>query len=42
MPLPSLFCSFSALALLVGQLEGHPACKKFCGEVLACLSGARC
>jgi len=23
-----LFCAFSALTLLVGQQEGHPACKK--------------
>jgi len=22
------FCAFSALTLLVGQQEGHPACKK--------------
>jgi len=22
-------CAFSALALLVGQQEGHPACKKW-------------
>ena len=29
--------------LLVGQQEGHPACKKLSGEVLACyLFGARC
>jgi len=32
------FCAFSALALLVGQQEGHPACKKLSGEVLAGLS----
>jgi len=31
-------CAFSALALLVGQQEGHPACKKLSGEVLAWLS----
>jgi len=31
-----LECSFSALTLLVGQ-EGHPACKKLSGEVLAWL-----
>jgi len=36
--------AFSALTLLVGRQEGHPACKKYgvmrcwCG----CLSGARC
>jgi len=29
---------FSALTLLVGQQEGHPACKKLSGEVLAWLS----
>jgi len=33
------FCyAFSALTLLVGQQEGHPACKKLSGEVLAWLS----
>ena len=26
---------FSALILLVGRQEGHPACKKLSGEVLA-------
>jgi len=26
---------FSALTLLVGQQEGHPACKKLSGGVLA-------
>ena len=32
-------CSaFSALMLLVGQQEGHPACKKLSGGVLAWLS----
>jgi len=30
--------SFSAMALLVGQQEGHPACKKLSGGVLAWLS----
>jgi len=30
--------SFSALMLLVGRHEGHPACKKLSGEVLAWLS----
>ena len=41
----SLFCpsdysvlAFSALTLLVGWQEGHPACKKLSGEVLAWLS----
>ena len=31
-------CAFSALTLLVGRQEGHPACKKQSGEVLAWLS----
>jgi len=30
--------AFSALTLLAGQQEGHPACKKLSGEVLAWLS----
>ena len=30
--------AFSALTLLVGRQEGHPACKKLGGEVLAWLS----
>jgi len=29
--------AFSALTLLVGRHEGHPACKKLSGEVLAWL-----
>ena len=29
---------FNALTLLVGRQEGHPACKKLSGEVLAWLS----
>jgi len=35
--------AFSALTLLVGWQEGHPACKKLSGGVLVCgcLSGAR-
>ena len=36
-----LYCwsiAFSALTLLVGQQEGHPACKKQSGGVLAWLS----
>jgi len=37
-----LFCDllviFSALTLLVGQQEGHPACKKLSGEMPAWLS----
>ena len=32
------FIAFSALTLLVGQQEGHPACKKQSGGVLAWLS----
>jgi len=27
-------CAFSALMLLVGQQEGHPACKKISGGVV--------
>ena len=30
--------TFSALTLLVGRQEGHPACKKLSGRVLAWLS----
>jgi len=30
--------AFNALTLLVGWQEGHPACKKLSGEVLAWLS----
>jgi len=33
---------FSALMLLVGRQEGHPACKKLSGEMLGWLSGMRC
>jgi len=36
--LPLLKGAFSALTLLLGQQEGHPACKKLSGEVLAWLS----
>jgi len=32
---PWLKCVFSALMLLVGQQEGHPACKKLIGGKLA-------
>jgi len=32
------FSAFSALTLLVGRQEGHPACKKQSGGVLAWLS----
>jgi len=31
-------CAFSALTLLVGRQEGHPACKKLSGGLLAWLS----
>ena len=31
-------CTFSALTLLVGQQEGHRACKKLSGGVLTWLS----
>jgi len=35
--------TFNALTLLVGWQEGHPACKKLSGGMLAgYLSGARC
>ena len=37
-----IFSVFSALTLLVWWQEGHPACKKLSGGVLAWLSGARC
>jgi len=33
-----VFVAFSALTLLVGRQEGHPACKKLSGGVLAWLS----
>ena len=33
-----VYLSFSALTLLVGRQEGHPACKKQSGGVLAWLS----
>jgi len=33
-----IFRAFSALTLLVGQQEGHPACKKLSGGVLVWLS----
>ena len=33
-----IIIAFSALTLLVGWQEGHPACKKLSGVVLACLS----
>ena len=37
-----LVFAFSALMLLVGRQEGHPACKKLSGGMLAWLSGMRC
>ena len=36
------YIAFSALTLLVGRQEGHPACKKLSGGMLAWLSGMRC
>jgi len=33
-----IYSAFSALTLLVERQEGHPACKKLSGEVLAWLS----
>jgi len=33
-----MFCAFSALTLLAGRQEGHLACKKLSGGVLAWLS----
>jgi len=35
---PCMIAAFSALMLLVGRQEGHPACKKLSGGVLAWLS----
>jgi len=35
---PPYAYAFSALTLLVGRQEGHPACKKQSGGVLAWLS----
>ena len=38
-----ILIAFSALTLLVGRQEGHPACKKQSGGLLGGgLSGARC
>ena len=37
-----LLCTFSALTLLVGWQEEHPACKNLNDEVLAWLSVWRC
>jgi len=36
--LVAVFNAFSALTLLVGRQEGHPACKKLSDGVLALLS----
>jgi len=36
--LPSVLFAFSALTLLVGRQEGHPACKKLSGGMLVWLS----
>ena len=33
-----ILCAFSALTLLVGRQEGHPACKKLSSGMLAWLS----
>jgi len=30
-----ILCAFSALMVLVGRQEGHPACKKLSDDVLA-------
>ena len=38
LPGMATMCTFSALTLLVGQQEGHLACKKLSGMVLAWLS----
>ena len=39
-----MYIAFSALMLLFGRQEGHPACKKteWWGAGVVCLSGARC
>jgi len=37
-PITASHYAFSALTLLVGRQEGHPACKKLSGGVLAWLS----
>jgi len=34
----SIVYAFSALTLLVGQQEGHPACKQLSGGVLVCMA----
>ena len=42
--IPSVLFAFSALTLLVGRQEGHPACKKLkeVGYWRGYLSGVRC
>jgi len=37
-PYYAAYVAFSALTLLVGRQEGHPACEKLSGGVLAWLS----
>jgi len=37
-----LYHIYCDLTLLVGRQEGHPACKKLSGGMLAWLSGMRC
>jgi len=37
-----IIIAFSALTLLFGRQEGHPACKKMSSGVHGYLSGARC
>jgi len=37
-----MLAAFSALTLLVGRQEGHPACKKNGGVLAWYLPGARC
>jgi len=38
----SVLIAFSALTLMVGHQEGHPACKKLSVGMLAWLSAMRC
>jgi len=37
-----VYVKSDAVTLLVGRQEGHPACKKLSGGMLAWLSGSRC
>jgi len=39
--MPSVLFAFSALTLLVGRQEGHPACKKLSGGVLMWLRAVK-